>query len=128
MEPSPIPTDMLARLDQLGVPESDGGLGEGSSILDACCATDPHWSFPATENIVSYFIDQTILILNWGTTMRKNISKRRWKARLMNGKWIPIMVIQAYHFSVPDGYLAVEHPDADFFRIFSVSRDKRKPR
>ena len=60
--------------------------------------------------------------------MRKNISKRRWKARLMNGKWIPIMVIQAYQLSVPDGYLAVEHPEADFFRIFSVLRDKRKPR
>ena len=48
---------------------------------------------------------------------RKNISKRRWRARLMQGLWIPGMVIHAYGFVVPDGYAAEAHPELDFYRI-----------
>ena len=47
----------------------------------------------------------------------KRISRRRWKSRMMLGLWIPCMVIKAYGFDVPDGYVGEEHPDLDFFRI-----------
>ena len=53
---------------------------------------------------------------------KKNISKRRWKARLMMGKWIPGMVIHHYQFDVPDGYVAVSWPDMDFIRIMPMSK------
>ena len=48
---------------------------------------------------------------------KKNISKRRWKARLMMGKWIPGMVMHHYGFynMPPDEF--ENHPTADFYRI-----------
>ena len=47
----------------------------------------------------------------------KRISRRRWKARMMLGLWIPGMVVHAYGFEPPDGYVAEAHPDLDFWRI-----------
>jgi hypothetical protein len=48
---------------------------------------------------------------------RKNLSKRRWRSRMMLGLWIPGMVVHAYGFTAPDGYVAETHPDLDFWRI-----------
>jgi hypothetical protein len=36
---------------------------------------------------------------------------------MMMGMWIPGMVISAYGFEPPDGYVAEPHPDLDFWRI-----------
>jgi hypothetical protein len=36
---------------------------------------------------------------------------------MMMGMWIPGMVISAYGFELPDGYVAEPHPDLDFWRI-----------
>ena len=47
----------------------------------------------------------------------KNLSKRRWRSRMMLGLWIPGMVVHAYGFTAPDGYVAETHPDLDFWRI-----------
>jgi hypothetical protein len=47
----------------------------------------------------------------------KRISRRRWKARMMLGLWIPEMIVKAYGFEVPDGYVGEAHPELDFFRI-----------
>jgi len=51
---------------------------------------------------------------------KKNISKRRWKARLMMGKWIPGMVMNHYKFDVPDGYFFIVHTELDFYRIILI--------
>jgi len=48
---------------------------------------------------------------------KKNISKRRWKARMMLGKWIPGMVIHAYGFDALYSEWLVQHPEMDFYRI-----------
>ena len=49
--------------------------------------------------------------------MPKNISKRRWKARLMLGKWIPSMVIYHYNFDELYKDALVHHPEMPFYRI-----------
>lgn len=48
---------------------------------------------------------------------KKNISKRRWKARLLMGKWIPGMVIYHYDFGRIYNDALVQHPEMDFYRI-----------
>jgi hypothetical protein len=48
---------------------------------------------------------------------KKNISKRRWKARLRLGRWIPGMVIHHYGFDVSFGAVIVNHPEMDFYKI-----------
>jgi len=48
---------------------------------------------------------------------KKNISKRRWKARLLLGKWIPGMVIYHYGFDQMYGNALVNHPEMDFYKI-----------
>jgi hypothetical protein len=48
---------------------------------------------------------------------RKNLSKRRWRSRMMLGLWIPGMVVHAYGFTPPDGYIGEPHPELDFWRI-----------
>jgi hypothetical protein len=48
---------------------------------------------------------------------RKNLSKRRWKARLMLGLWIPGMVVHAYGFQPPEGDVWEPHHDLDFGRL-----------
>jgi len=47
----------------------------------------------------------------------KRISRRRWKARMLLGMWIPGMVIHAYRFEAPKGYAVEAHHELDFFRI-----------
>lgn len=60
-------------------------------------------------------------VFDRGLLMRKkNISKRRWKARLLMGKWIPGMVMHHYRFDAPDGYLAIVHAELDFYRIIPI--------
>ena len=48
---------------------------------------------------------------------KKNISKRRWRARLLLGKWIPGIVV--YHYGFDDTYkeYLVLHPEMYFYRI-----------
>ena len=48
---------------------------------------------------------------------KKNISKRRWKARLLLGRWIPGMVIHHYGFDIAFGAVIVNHPEMDFYKI-----------
>lgn len=47
----------------------------------------------------------------------KRISRRRWKARMMMGMWIPGMVVHAYGFQPPEGYVWELHHDLDFGRL-----------
>jgi hypothetical protein len=50
--------------------------------------------------------------------MRKNISKRRWKARLLLGKWVPGLVLHHYRFyNMPPSEFE-NHPTADFYKIW----------
>jgi len=48
---------------------------------------------------------------------RKNLSKRRWRSRMMLGLWIPDMIIEAYGFTIPNGYVGEAHPELCFYRI-----------
>ena len=49
--------------------------------------------------------------------MRKNVSKRRWRSRLLMGKWIPGMIIHYYGFDALYADALVNHPEMDFYRI-----------
>lgn len=58
------------------------------------------------------------IIFRQGVVMRKkNISKRRWRARLLMGKWIPGMIIYHYGFDALYAGWLVQHPEMDFYRI-----------
>ena len=61
------------------------------------------------------------ILFERGLLMRKkNISKRRWKARLLIGKWIPGMVIYHYGFDRIYSEALVHHPEMDFYRIAPI--------
>jgi hypothetical protein len=47
----------------------------------------------------------------------KPISKRRWKARLLLGRWIPRLVIERWSLTAPEGYKLVWHHTEDFLRL-----------
>ena len=47
----------------------------------------------------------------------KPISKRRWKARLMQGLWIPRLAIEGHSLTAPEGYKLVWHWKEDFISI-----------
>ena len=47
----------------------------------------------------------------------KQVSKRRWKARLKQGRWIPRMVIEAHSLTAPEGDKLVWHPEEDFIKV-----------
>ena len=47
----------------------------------------------------------------------KPISKRRWKARLRLGRWIPRLVIERWSLTAPEGDRLVWHPSDDFIRV-----------
>jgi hypothetical protein len=47
----------------------------------------------------------------------KNVSKRRWKARMMQGLWIPRMVVDRLSLTAPEGYTMVRHPEEDFLMV-----------
>jgi hypothetical protein len=47
----------------------------------------------------------------------KPISKRRWKARLMRGLWIPRMVVDRLSLTAPEGYKLIWHHTEDFLRL-----------
>lgn len=47
----------------------------------------------------------------------KPISKRRWRARMMRGLWIPRMVVERLSLTAPEGWKLSWHPDEDFLRI-----------
>ena len=49
----------------------------------------------------------------------KPISKRRWKARLKRGLWIPRLVIEAHSLTAPEGCMLVWHETEDFLGILS---------
>lgn len=54
----------------------------------------------------------------------KPISKRRWKARLMLGLWIPRLAIEAHSLTAPEGGRLVWHPTEDFIKFahpFSIA-------
>ena len=44
----------------------------------------------------------------------KQVSKRRWQARLAQGLWIPRMVIEAHSLTAPEGYKLIWHHTEDF--------------
>ena len=46
----------------------------------------------------------------------KPISKRRWKARLRLGRWIPRLVIERWSLTAPEGCKLVRHPTEDFVK------------
>ena len=50
----------------------------------------------------------------------KQVSKRRWQARLAQGLWIPRMVIEAHSLTAPEGYKLVWHPEEDFVKKVPV--------
>jgi hypothetical protein len=50
----------------------------------------------------------------------KQVSKRRWKARMMKGLWIPCMVIEDYSLTAPEGYKLVWHPTENFVKKVPV--------
>jgi len=47
----------------------------------------------------------------------KPISKRRWKARLRLGRWIPRLVIERWSLTAPEGDKLVWHPSEDFIKV-----------
>ena len=47
----------------------------------------------------------------------KQVSKRRWKARLRQGRWVPRMVVEIHSLTAPEGMKLVWHPEEDFIRI-----------
>ena len=51
----------------------------------------------------------------------KQVSKRRWQARLTQGRWIPRMVVERWSLTAPEGYKLVWHHTEDFIR--QVSED-----
>ena len=57
----------------------------------------------------------------------KPVSKRRWKARLRLGRWIPRLVIERWSLTAPEGDKLVWHPTEDFvkvaFPLFSSYRE-----
>ena len=57
------------------------------------------------------------IIFRQGAAMRKNISKRRWRARLLMGKWVPGMIMHHYRFYDLRPDQLVRHPEMDFYRI-----------
>lgn len=44
----------------------------------------------------------------------KQVSKRRWQARLAQGRWIPRMVIERWSMTPPEGYKLIWHHTEDF--------------
>lgn len=46
----------------------------------------------------------------------KQISKRRWKARMEQGLWIPVMVIEMHSLTAPEGYKLIWHPVENFVK------------
>ena len=57
----------------------------------------------------------------------KPISKRRWKARLKRGLWIPRLVIEGHSLTAPEGYKLVWHPSDDFVKIWPAGMDHYTP-
>jgi len=53
-------------------------------------------------------------------THRKQPSKRRWKARLRMGRWIPRMAIEGHSLTAPEGDKLVWHPTEDFVKKVPV--------
>jgi len=47
----------------------------------------------------------------------KPVSKRRWKARLRMGRWIPRLVIERWSLTAPEGDKLVWHPSEDFIKV-----------
>lgn len=60
----------------------------------------------------------------------KPISKRRWKARLRLGRWIPRLVIERWSLTAPKGDRLVWHPSEDFIKVahpFSIAYPPYQP-
>ena len=50
----------------------------------------------------------------------KQVSKRRWKARLRQGRWVPRMVVEIHSLTAPEGMKLVWHPEEDFLKMVPV--------
>ncbi|KPK59046.1 MAG: hypothetical protein AMJ59_12800 [Gammaproteobacteria bacterium SG8_31] len=57
----------------------------------------------------------------------KQISKRRWKTRLMKGLWIPCMVIEDYSLTAPEGMKLVWHHTEDFLMLVPGDLQEYRP-
>jgi hypothetical protein len=53
----------------------------------------------------------------------KPISKRRWKARLMQGLWIPRMVVDRLSLTAPEGYKLIWHHTEDFLMLVPLDTE-----
>jgi hypothetical protein len=53
----------------------------------------------------------------------KPISKRRWKARLMRGLWIPRMIIEGHSLTAPEGYKLIWHHTEDFLMMVPLDTE-----
>ena len=57
----------------------------------------------------------------------KPISKRRWKARMMMGRWMPRLVIEQYSLTAPEGCKLVWHPTEDFVKMWPADMQHYTP-
>ena len=57
----------------------------------------------------------------------KPISKRRWKARMMKGLWIPRQVIEGHSLTAPEGMKLVWHPEEGFVKIWPADMKHYTP-
>jgi hypothetical protein len=57
----------------------------------------------------------------------KQVSKRRWKARLLLGLWIPRQVIERWSLTAPKGDKLVWHPGEDFVTIWPADMKHYTP-
>jgi hypothetical protein len=53
----------------------------------------------------------------------KPISKRRWKARMMMGRWMPRLVIESRSLTAPEGYKLVWHHTEDFLMMVPLDTE-----
>ena len=50
----------------------------------------------------------------------KQISKRRWIARMRQGLWIPRLALEMHDIAAPEGYTFIWHPEFDFLKIVPI--------
>ena len=63
-----------------------------------------------------------------GERMRKKlVSKRRWRKRLLNGLWIPGIVIWTFRWPAPPGGALVPHPKEPDFWMLVKKAPSREP-
>lgn len=57
----------------------------------------------------------------------KPVSKRRWKARLRLGRWIPRLVIERWSMTAPEGCKFIWHHTEDFLMLVPEDLQEYRP-